>query len=305
MGTIAEKMQKLLETKNAIKAAIIRKGQTVSESDTFASYADKISAIQTGTDTSDATMTASDLRKGKIGYGQDGKVVGTVADVAVEKPSISVSDSGLITATHSQSFGFVDTATASTTLQMNTYSAKTITPGTQQQTLVTSGKFMTGNIAVLGDGNLVAENIKDGVTIFGVTGTAKGSETVIGTYKGNARASSATVQEVDLGFRPKFVFISDDSFVFASDTPWYYYADSDGTNTNQEVSACAAYAFADVPLQATDADNNLVTCLEITDTGFCVRNLEATWENSAGTRTRNTSIFINRTNHTYHYVAIP
>lgn len=48
MSTIAEKFSYLLETKNEIKQSIIDKGVSVSDSDTFRSYADKISAIQSG-----------------------------------------------------------------------------------------------------------------------------------------------------------------------------------------------------------------------------------------------------------------
>lgn len=48
MGTIADKLQKLLSTKEAIKQAIIQKGVSVDDSDTFFSYADRISEIQGG-----------------------------------------------------------------------------------------------------------------------------------------------------------------------------------------------------------------------------------------------------------------
>ena len=44
-GTSADKLNKLKQTKADIKAAIREKGQAVSDDDTFASYADKIRAI--------------------------------------------------------------------------------------------------------------------------------------------------------------------------------------------------------------------------------------------------------------------
>lgn len=46
MGTIAEKLRHLAETKTAIKNAITAKGVSVAESDTFRSYATKIGEIQ-------------------------------------------------------------------------------------------------------------------------------------------------------------------------------------------------------------------------------------------------------------------
>lgn len=48
MGTITDKLNKLAETKSAIKTAIVNKGITVTDTDTFASYADKISSITSG-----------------------------------------------------------------------------------------------------------------------------------------------------------------------------------------------------------------------------------------------------------------
>ena len=48
MGTTADKLNKLLETKTAIKEALVAKGVSVAETDTFSSYADKIASIETG-----------------------------------------------------------------------------------------------------------------------------------------------------------------------------------------------------------------------------------------------------------------
>lgn len=53
--------------------------------------------------------------------------------------------------------------------------AQTITPTTTDQT-VNGNVFLVGAIIVAGDANLLAENIKSGVTIFGVTGTYTGEE---------------------------------------------------------------------------------------------------------------------------------
>jgi len=50
--------------------------------------------------------------------------------------------------------------------------AETFTPSTSNQTIA-SGQYLSGTQTILGDANLVAGNIKDGVTIFGVTGTAQ------------------------------------------------------------------------------------------------------------------------------------
>lgn len=55
-----------------------------------------------------------------------------------------------------------------------TQGGSTTTPGTANKTIVTASKHVTGNIVVAGNGNLVAANIKKGISIFGVTGTFQG-----------------------------------------------------------------------------------------------------------------------------------
>ena len=53
-------------------------------------------------------------------------------------------------------------------------SAATYTPGTSDQTIA-SGQYLSGAQTIKGDSNLVAGNIKSGVSIFGVSGTYSGS----------------------------------------------------------------------------------------------------------------------------------
>jgi hypothetical protein len=112
--------------------------------------------------------------------------------------SITVSSAGLITATAGDT---------SATQQLTTQAAKTITPSMSSQTAVASGRYTTGtvtvspvpiqtksttpkatsqtispdsgkflsSVTVSGDSNLKAENIKSGVSIFGVNGSLNAS----------------------------------------------------------------------------------------------------------------------------------
>jgi hypothetical protein len=91
-------------------------------------------------------------------------------------PSVSINSSGLITASATQTAGYVSAGTKSGTKQLTTQAAKTVTPTTSNQTAVASGRYTTGAITVKGDANLKAENIAEGVSIFGVTGTHSGAE---------------------------------------------------------------------------------------------------------------------------------
>lgn len=113
---------------------------------------------------------------------------GNSPQVEVATPTISVSAGGLITASTQQGKGYVPGGSKSATQQLPTQGAKTVTPTTTEQIAVASGTYTTGDVKVAGDANLVAENIAEGVSIFGVTGTLTGgaAETVTGTiYGGN------------------------------------------------------------------------------------------------------------------------
>ena len=157
-------------------------------------------------DTSDATATSGDLLGGKTAYAKGVKITGTIPNntatnvtangstvtipsgyysTQVTKnvlsatqatPTISInSATGVITATATQTAGYVATGTKSSTHQLAFQAAKTITPTTVNQTAVSSGYFTGGTITVKGDSNLVAGNIKSGVSIFGVTGNYQGT----------------------------------------------------------------------------------------------------------------------------------
>ncbi len=82
--------------------------------------------------------------------------------------------------------------------------AATITPGTADQT-ITSGQYLAGDQTIKGDANLVAANIKSGVSIFGVTGTLANSGGAVsesGTVTGNGGE-----QTIDTGLSSILAFL--------------------------------------------------------------------------------------------------
>lgn len=115
--------------------------------------------------------TAADLLAGKQLVDQYGNpLTGTMPTAAHPKPTISRSG-GTVTAKHVQSAGYTEGGTTTETLTIPTKAGTTITPGTSRKTAVSSGYLTTGAVYVAGDANLVAGNIKSGVSIFGVVGS--------------------------------------------------------------------------------------------------------------------------------------
>ena len=172
--------------KELIADAITGMGVSTSANDTYATMAGNIEKIETGIDISDATLTtASELKKDIVAYSKTGKrIVGSLGQGVVNKPNISVSSAGEITASTSYTSGIIGSSTVSNIYQLNTQAETTITPTTSKITAAATGKYTTGPVYVAGDSNLKASNIKSGVSIFGVSGTA---ETI--KYKSNEISS--------------------------------------------------------------------------------------------------------------------
>lgn len=146
-----------------------------------------------GADTSDATATAAEIFAGETAYTADGKVTGTFTiDSELIEQNDLISQIATLVATKATPQGGTDTsdatAAASDILSGKTAYVKgskitgtipskvaaTYTPSTSNQTIA-SGTYLTGTQTIKGDSNLVAGNIKNGVSIFGVTGSYEGT----------------------------------------------------------------------------------------------------------------------------------
>ena len=79
-------------------------------------------------------------------------------------------------------------------------SAATYIPKTTNQSIA-SGHYLSGTQTIKGDANLVAGNIKSGVSIFGVTGTYTGGGSSGGSGNNNVEAYAITDTNPSVSFR--------------------------------------------------------------------------------------------------------
>lgn len=121
--------------------------------------------LESVTVTGDENLSAENIKAGVNIFGVSGNYESEGASGEQATPEINVSGSGLITATAGDK---------SATKQLDTVAGKTVTPGTEDQTVVPAERFTTGDVIVKGDANLVPSNIAKDVTIFGVTGEHEG-----------------------------------------------------------------------------------------------------------------------------------
>lgn len=109
-----------------------------------------VESVDGGTNTNDATLSSgTQMLQGVTAYSKGEKYIGTIATVEGATPDISVSSDGLIAASVSNPKGYqAESTTKTTTQQLTTKGATTITPSSASQTAVNSGVYTTGKITV-------------------------------------------------------------------------------------------------------------------------------------------------------------
>lgn len=187
-STSEEKLSYLAQTKQAIQEAINGKGQVVSDYDTFRSYAEKIANIS-----KDATAQPSDMLEGETAYSGGTKITGTIKSKQAETFLPSTEEqtipAGLALAGAQVLAPVGGNATKADVLAGKTFSSGSgidLTGTIPMQTVLSkmlknqnetvqipAGYYeQAGSVKAVFD-NLTAENVKKGVVIGGVTGTAE------------------------------------------------------------------------------------------------------------------------------------
>lgn len=116
-----------------------------------------------GSFTGDGNAAAAEILAGKIGYVKGQKVTGSMPNRGAVSQSLAINGTYTIPAGYHNGSGKV-------TQSIPTKGAASYRPGTSAQTIA-AGQYLSGAQTIQGDGNLVAGNIRKGVSIFGVAGT--------------------------------------------------------------------------------------------------------------------------------------
>lgn len=148
---------------------------------------DATGAEITGTMTNNGAWTSTKTSNGSVtipaGYHNgSGKVSVNVSTStsagALDTPSINFdTTNGKFTATSKvKTSGYISTSeTKTASYTITRYLGGEYTPTKASRTVSLTGKYCTGNVVIKGDNNLVPENIKSGISIFGVAGNYTGS----------------------------------------------------------------------------------------------------------------------------------
>ena len=136
---------------------------------------------------------------------QGGFVTGGASGASLQSKTVSPSES---TQTVSPDSGYDGLSKVTVNAISSTYigsdvtkkSAATYIPKTTDQSIA-SGQYLSGTQTIKGDANLVAGNIKSGVSIFGVTGSYTGSGGTSGSSDNNVEAYAITDTSPSVSFQ--------------------------------------------------------------------------------------------------------
>lgn len=153
----------------------------------------------------DSNLIASNIKKGVTIFNVTGSYNEATGGPTLQSKAVSPSES---TQTVSPDNGYDGLSKVTVNAISSTYigsdvtkkSAATYIPKTTDQSIA-SGQYLSGTQTIKGDANLVAGNIKSGVSIFGVTGTYAGGGSSGGSGNNNVEAYAITDTNPSVSFR--------------------------------------------------------------------------------------------------------
>lgn len=156
----------------------------------------------------DSNLTAANIKSGVKIFNVTGSYAGSSSDgntPNLQTKTVTPSES---TQTVSPDSGYDGLSKVTVNAISSTYigsdvtkkSAATYIPKTTNQSIA-SGQYLSGTQTIKGDANLVAGNIKSGVSIFGVTGTYAGGGSSGGSGNNNVEAYAITDTNPSVSFR--------------------------------------------------------------------------------------------------------
>lgn len=153
----------------------------------------------------DSNLIASNIKKGVTIFNVTGSYNEATGGPTLQSKTVSPSES---TQTVSPDSGYDGLSKVTVNAISSTYvgsdvtkkSAATYTPKTTDQSIA-SGQYLSGTQTIKGDANLVAGNIKSGVSIFGVTGTYAGGGSSGGSGNNNVEAYAITNTNPSVSFK--------------------------------------------------------------------------------------------------------
>ena len=153
----------------------------------------------------DSNLIASNIKKGVTIFNVTGSYNEATGGPTLQSKAVSPSES---TQTVSPDNGYDGLSKVTVNAISSTYigsdvtkkSAATYIPKTTDQSIA-SGQYLSGTQTIKGDANLVAGNIKSGVSIFGVTGTYAGGGSSGGSGNNNVEAYAVTSTNPSVSFK--------------------------------------------------------------------------------------------------------
>ena len=153
----------------------------------------------------DSNLIASNIKKGVTIFNVTGSYNEATGGPTLQSKAVSPSES---TQTVSPDNGYDGLSKVTVNAISSTYigsdvtkkSAATYIPKTTDQSIA-SGQYLSGTQTIKGDANLVAGNIKSGVSIFGVTGTYAGGGSSGGNGNNNVEAYAITDTNPSVSFK--------------------------------------------------------------------------------------------------------